>query len=91
MGLLFVNYLLKSRGVSVIYLGANVPVNDVEYVVKLKKPNYLFSHLTSVGHNFQLEKFINTITKKLVHVFVTLSVMLFFIFSIAKRKLSQRF
>jgi MerR family transcriptional regulator, light-induced transcriptional regulator len=64
MGLLFVYYLLKSRGVSVIYLGANVPLNDVEYVVNLKKPNYLFSHLTSVGHNFHLERFIANITKK---------------------------
>lgn len=64
VGLLFVNYLLKSRGINVIYLGANVPINDVEYVAKLKKPHYLFSHLTSVGSNFQLEKFITTITKK---------------------------
>jgi methanogenic corrinoid protein MtbC1 len=64
VGLLFVYYLLKSRGVSVIYLGANVPINDVEYVAKLKKPNYLFSHLTSVGNNFHLERFITHITKK---------------------------
>jgi DNA-binding transcriptional MerR regulator len=64
VGLLFVYYLLKSRGVPVIYLGANVPLTDVEYVVKLKKPNYLFSHLTSAGHNFHLERFIANITKK---------------------------
>jgi len=64
IGLLFVYYLLKSRGVTVIYLGANVPLNDVEYVVKLKKPNYLFSHLTSVAHKFNFDKFLATITKK---------------------------
>jgi MerR family transcriptional regulator, light-induced transcriptional regulator len=64
VGLLFMYYLLKSRGVSVIYLGANVPLSDVEYVVKLKKPDYLFSHLTAVGHNFNLERFISNITKK---------------------------
>jgi MerR family transcriptional regulator, light-induced transcriptional regulator len=57
-------YLLKSRGVSTIYLGANVPLNDVEYVVNLKKPDYLYSHLTSVGHNFNFDKFIAAITKK---------------------------
>jgi len=65
MGLLFVHYLLKSRGVSVIYLGANVPLNDVEYVVKLKEPDYLFSHLTSVTHKFNFEKFLSTITKQI--------------------------
>lgn len=55
---------MKSRGVTVIYLGANVPLNDVEYVVKLKKPDYLFSHLTSVAQKFNFDKFIATITKK---------------------------
>lgn len=64
LGMLFMYYLLKSRGVSTIYLGANVPLHDVEYVVNLKKPNYLYSHLTSIGHNFNFDKFINAITKK---------------------------
>lgn len=64
LGMLFMYYLLKSRGVTTIYLGANVPINDVEYVVKLKKPDYLYSHLTAVGHNFNFDKFILAITKK---------------------------
>ncbi|MBL0357509.1 MAG: MerR family transcriptional regulator [Chitinophagaceae bacterium] len=64
IGLLFVCYLMKSRGVTVIYLGANVPLNDVEYVVKLKQPDYLFSHLTSVAHKFNFDKFITIVTKK---------------------------
>src|SRR5947207_8013465 len=42
LGLLFVYYLLKIRGLNGFYLGANVPLNDVEYVVKLKKPQFLF-------------------------------------------------
>ncbi|MEN9569613.1 MAG: hypothetical protein RL172_844 [Bacteroidota bacterium] len=64
LGLLFVYYLLKSRGIGVIYIGANIPLNDVEYVVKLKKPNYLFTHLTSVSNNFQLDKFVANITRR---------------------------
>jgi DNA-binding transcriptional MerR regulator len=64
LGMLFMYYLLKSRGVSVIYLGANVPINDVEYVVKLKNPNYIYSHLTSIGQKFNFEKFLANITKK---------------------------
>ncbi len=63
IGLLFVYYLFKSRGVNVIYLGANIPMNDVEYVVKLKNPDYLFSHLTSVTHKFNFDKFLSNITK----------------------------
>jgi DNA-binding transcriptional MerR regulator len=64
LGMLFMYYLLKSRGVATIYLGANVPLHDVEYVVNLKRPNYLYSHLTSVGHNFNFDKFILSITKR---------------------------
>lgn len=64
LGMLFMYYLLKSRGISTIYLGANVPLRDVEYVVNLKKPDYLYSHLTSIGHNFNFDKFILAITKK---------------------------
>ncbi len=64
IGMLFMYYLLKSRGVSTIYLGASIPLNDIEYVVNLKKPDYLYTHLTSVGDNFNFDKFMSTITKK---------------------------
>jgi DNA-binding transcriptional MerR regulator len=58
LGLLFIHYLLKSRGLRVIYLGANVPVKDVEYVARLRNPDYLYAHLTSVASNFNFDKFL---------------------------------
>lgn len=58
LGLLFVYYILKVRGVAVTYLGANVPFKDLEYVVNFKKPDYLYCHLTSVGQSFNLERFL---------------------------------
>ena len=58
LGLLFVYYLLKSRGVTVIYLGSNVPMKDVEYVASLKNPDFLYAHLTSVAQNFNFERFL---------------------------------
>lgn len=64
LGLLFMYYLLKSRGVYVTYLGASVPLKDVEYVVNYKKPDYLYSHLTTVGQSFNFEKFLLNITQK---------------------------
>ena len=64
LGLLFMYFMLKSRGVTVYYLGSNVPLNDIEYVVKLKKPDYLYTHLTTVGQNFNFNKFLLTIGKK---------------------------
>ncbi len=64
IGLLFMDYLLKSRGVSTIYLGSNVPIKDVTYVVSLQNPDYLYSHLTTVGHNFNFDKFINNLSQQ---------------------------
>lgn len=63
LGLLFVHYLLKNHGVKVVYLGANIPINDVEYVVNLQKPDFLYTHLTTVAKSFSFEKFILSITK----------------------------
>jgi MerR family transcriptional regulator, light-induced transcriptional regulator len=61
LGLLFICYLLKNRGVKVLYIGADSPLKDVEYVAKLKKPDLLYTHLTSVAPNFNFEKFISKI------------------------------
>ena len=76
LGVLFVNYLLKSKGVSTIYLGANVPLRDVEYLVKLKKPSYIYSHLTSVGKSFNFDKFLLNLTKKFADTPIVLSGLL---------------
>lgn len=65
LGILFMYYMLKTRGVTVIYLGANIPLKDVVYVAELKKPDFLYTHLTSVAGNFIFEKFLNSINSKL--------------------------
>ena len=65
IGLLFMFYLLKKRGVQVIYLGANVPLSDVGFVAKLKKPDYLYSHITRPGTNFNFDKFLANVSKNM--------------------------
>ncbi len=64
LGLLFIQYLLKSRGLYVYYLGANVPMDDVEYVVKHKQPDFIYTHLTSVSSVFNFDKFIQQSLKR---------------------------
>lgn len=64
LGLLFVYYLLKSRGVEVIYLGSSIPLDDLEYVAKVRKPDYLYTHLTAPGSRFNMEKFMTGVQKK---------------------------
>ncbi|MBC7873707.1 MAG: MerR family transcriptional regulator [Ferruginibacter sp.] len=63
LGLLFMYYLLKSRGANTIYIGANVPVKDVEYIIRVKKPDIAFTHLTTAGPGFNFEKFLTAIQK----------------------------
>lgn len=73
LGLLYVYYLLKTKGVKVLYLGADVPLNDLEFIVKAKKPDYLYTHLTTVANNFNIEKFMNRIHQKITHIPVIIS------------------
>ncbi|HRE39411.1 MAG TPA: MerR family transcriptional regulator [Chitinophagaceae bacterium] len=61
LGLLYMYYLLKNRGAKTIYLGANVPVKDVEYVINAKKPDIIFIHLTATASNFNFEKFLTNV------------------------------
>ncbi len=61
IGILYVTYLLKSNGVSALYLGADVPLKDLEAICQRLRPDYLYTHLTSVSGNFNFEKFISRV------------------------------
>ena len=63
LGLLFIHYLMKARGIKVIYLGANVPIKDVAFLCSIKKPDYIYTHLTAVAESFNFSKFIVEISK----------------------------
>jgi DNA-binding transcriptional MerR regulator len=64
LGLLFMYYLLKSRGANVIYLGTNIPMKDLAYVAKLKNPDYLYCHITTPGQNFNFDRFLAGLSKE---------------------------
>ena len=68
LGILFVNYLLKKRGIPTIYLGSNTSFEDVLYLVKLKKPDYIYCHLTSACQNFNFDEFISLAAQKIPEV-----------------------
>lgn len=58
LGLLFVYFSLRKSGLPVLYLGANVPVKDVEYVVRIKNPQYLYMHLTSLPRQVKFDRLV---------------------------------
>ena len=64
LGLLYVQFLLKSKGFSILYLGANVPVQDVEYINKAKQPHFFYLHLTSFPPQQSFQKYITNLSAK---------------------------
>jgi len=68
IGLLYISYLLKNRGAKVLYLGANMPLEDVEFICRLKKPDFLYTHLTCVPGNFNFEKFLSRFHQQIPHI-----------------------
>jgi MerR family transcriptional regulator, light-induced transcriptional regulator len=63
LGLLCVCYLLKKQGIEPIYLGANVPVKDIQFIWKCKKPHFLCTHLTNKFQETEVKKFIKQINQ----------------------------
>ena len=64
LGLLYVHYLLKSRGMNVIYLGADVPVSELEYICNLRQPDFLYSHLTCLPSKLNFENYLVALHKR---------------------------
>lgn len=64
LGLLYMQYFLKNQGYKVIYLGANIPVSDIEYVVRMKLPDLLYTHITTASNGFSFDRFITQAVKK---------------------------
>jgi DNA-binding transcriptional MerR regulator len=58
LGLLFVHYLLKSRGAKVYYLGANIPLKDAAFVIRNLRPDTIYIHLSSTTSKFNFGKFL---------------------------------
>jgi len=56
LGLLFMYFLLKRKGIGVIYMGADLPLEDLHYVVDHKKPDYIYTHITSMVSGSHLDK-----------------------------------
>lgn len=65
LGLLFLYYLLKSRGFRVVYLGANVPMKDIESICNTMKPEMAYTHLTGSCQPSYFEKLLVQINSQL--------------------------
>lgn len=73
LGLLYVYYLLRRRGIPVIYLGANVPLKDMEYILEAKQPKYLYLHLTTFQGQVRFQRFLQQLTQQTARTQILLS------------------
>jgi MerR family transcriptional regulator, light-induced transcriptional regulator len=61
LGLLFANFLLRSRGHDVLFLGQEVPMKDFKEAMGANKPDYIFTILTASHVNIDKEAFVHEI------------------------------
>lgn len=59
MSLLFANYIIRARNNKVVYLGQNLPFNELVFAYNLHKPDYLFTAITSVPSNHEVQPYVN--------------------------------
>jgi DNA-binding transcriptional MerR regulator len=62
LGLLYAYYHFKNRGFTVLYLGADTPLEDIKYITKRKKADIIYTHLISSPSNFNFDKFLANFT-----------------------------
>ena len=71
--LLYMQYLLKQKGLNVIYLGANVPVKDVAFISKFKKPDFVHTHLSTATQYVNPFKFLEKLSTQFPDITVVIT------------------
>ncbi|MEA5426415.1 MerR family transcriptional regulator [Arcicella lustrica] len=64
ISLLFGNYIIRSRQNKVIYLGQSLPFSELIFAHKVHKPDYLFSVITSVPGQDEVQKYVYRLAKE---------------------------
>ncbi len=59
LGLLFANYILRSRGHEVLFLGQEVPLRDFKETMQTHQPDFVFTILTSANAYMNKQAFVN--------------------------------
>lgn len=64
IGLLFANFMLRSKGHKVIYLGTSLPFEDLSTIFSLHQPDFIFSIITALNSKIKIQHFVNTLAEK---------------------------
>jgi MerR family transcriptional regulator, light-induced transcriptional regulator len=64
ISLLFGNYIVRSRQNKVIYLGQSLPFNELSFACQMHKPDYIFSVITSVPGQDEIQRYVYRLAKE---------------------------
>lgn len=59
ISLLFANYIIRARYNKVVYLGQSLPFNELVFAYNVHRPDYIFSAITSVPSNSEVQPFVD--------------------------------
>jgi MerR family transcriptional regulator, light-induced transcriptional regulator len=64
ISLLFGNYIVRSRQNKVIYLGQSLPFNELAFACQMHKPDFIFTVITSVPGQDEIQKYVYRLAKE---------------------------
>jgi DNA-binding transcriptional MerR regulator len=64
MGLLFASYIIRSRHHKVVYLGQTLPFSELIFAYDVHKPDYIFSVITSVPANDEVQAYVDKLCEQ---------------------------
>ncbi|MCA0428574.1 MAG: MerR family transcriptional regulator [Bacteroidetes bacterium] len=63
LGLLFANYLIRSRGHEVVYLGQEVPLKDLKFAFSEHQPDFILTLMTSSQPDLNKQDFVDFLSR----------------------------
>ncbi len=73
LSLLFMQYLLKARGFKVLFIGANITIDDLKDAVSISKPNYLYTIFTESFNRQSVQQYIEVVSNHFADINVIFS------------------
>lgn len=62
IGLLYIQYLVLKNQHTALYLGQSTPLSEASFIYELKKPDYIYIHITSTADNFDAVSYIQSLS-----------------------------
>lgn len=64
ISLLFATYMIRSRHHKVVYLGQTLPFNELSFAYDVHRPDYIFTAITSVPSNDDVQHYVTRLCKQ---------------------------